>query len=62
MRLPLFVFQERQFERPQERHEERFFMPSIRVRQPNSGATRNEDKPDPCEVKHQQGIRKTSNE
>ena len=55
MRLPLFVFQERQFERPQERHEERFFMPSIRVRQPNSGATRNEDKPDPCEVKRNKG-------
>ena len=27
-----------------------FFMPSNRVRPLNSEATRNEDKPDPCEV------------
>ncbi len=33
-------------------------MPSIRVRQPNSGATRNEDKPDPCEVKRNLGLGK----
>ena len=33
-------------------------MSSNRVRRPNSRATRNEDKPDPCEVKHQQGTRK----
>lgn len=31
MRLPLFVFQERQFERPQERHGERFFISLNRV-------------------------------
>ena len=31
-------------------------MPSNRVRPPNSGATRNEDKPDPCEVKGNEGM------
>lgn len=34
-------------------------MPSNRVRPLTSGATRNEDRPNPCEVKHQQGARKT---
>ena len=33
-------------------------MSSNRVRPPNSGATRNEDKPDPCEVKINKGTRK----
>ena len=37
-------------------------MASNRVRPPNSGAARNEDKPDPCEVEHQQGTRKKNNE
>ena len=32
-----------------------FLMPSNRVRPPNSGATRNKDKPAPREVKRQQG-------
>ena len=33
-------------------------MASNRVRLPNSGATLNEDKPDPCEVKGNKGTRK----
>ena len=32
-------------------------MPSIRVRPPHSGATRNEDKPDPWEVKQNKGTK-----
>ena len=36
-------------------------MPSNRVRPPNNGATRNEDKPDPCEVKQQQGHKRKRN-
>ena len=36
-----------------------FFMPSNRVSDYHaSGATRNEDKPDPCEVKRDKGTRK----
>jgi hypothetical protein len=55
--LPLIVFPSRQFLQPQERHDERFSISSNRVRPPSGGATQNEDKPDPCEVKHQQGTR-----
>jgi len=44
---------------PPMKYEERFFMASNRVSDCRaSGATRNEDKPDPCEVKHKQGIGK----
>ena len=35
-------------------------MSSNRVRPPNSGATRNEDKPDPCDVKLKQGNKGTT--
>ena len=43
---------------PSIKYEERFFIPSIRITDCRvSGATQNEDKPDPCEVKHQQGTR-----
>ena len=33
-------------------------MASNRIRPPNSGVTRNEDKPDPCEVKQNKGMEK----
>ena len=44
---------------PPMKYEERFFIPSIRISDYRaSGATRNEDKPNPCEVKNQQGVGK----
>jgi hypothetical protein len=44
---------------PPMKYEERFFIPSIRITDCRvSGATRNEDKPDSCEVKRDKGTRK----
>ena len=58
MRLPLIVFSTRQFSQPPSRHDERFFN-VLKSCQTSYGATRNEDKPDPCEVKLNEGKRET---
>jgi len=64
-RLPLFVFLQRQFLQPRSKHEERLShvldsCPPPRgligsARTPGAPPTRNEDKPDPCEVKLNDG-------